>query len=228
MADIAHYSGLIVASEYDSPFPFADIVTTTTHKTLRGPRGGVILWNNHEYSRKINSAVFPGIQGGPLMNVILAKAIAFGECLKPEFKTYAKQVIKNAQTLALHLEKNGLKVSTGGTDCHLIIVNVFESLGITGLEAELILDKIGITCNKNAMPFDPLTVKEASGIRLGTPAQTTKGFKENEFIKIADVIYFILKEQSLIKKSTGLISLDHESNQKARNMIKEISVQSIQ
>ncbi len=222
MADVSHYSGLIVKNLYNSPFPYADVVTTTTHKTLRGPRGGVILWNNPEYSKKINSAVFPGTQGGPLMNVIAAKAVSFLEALSDEFQIYMQNVLNNSRTLALKLQDLGFKIITNGTDSHLLCVNTFDFTGITGLEAEKILDFIGITCNKNAIPFDKLSVKEASGIRLGSPASTTRGFKENDFIKIAEIINFVLNEQSIIKKKSGSISFDHESNIKARKMVDEL------
>jgi glycine hydroxymethyltransferase len=224
MADVSHYSGLIVADEYNSPFPYADIVTSTTHKTLRGPRGAVILWNKEEYSKKINSAVFPGTQGGPLMNVILAKAIAFGECLKPEFKIYAYNVKKNAKLLSDILKSFGFKIISDGTESHMLSVNIFDKFNISGAEAEKILENIGITCNKNAIPFDKLNVKDASGIRLGTAAITTLGYEEYDIKKIGEIIYFILNEQSNIKNLTGSIDLskDLKINIQASNMTKNI------
>ena len=191
MADIAHVSGLIAGGEYPSPFPYADVVTSTTHKTLRGPRGGIIMWNDEKFSKAINSAIFPGTQGGPLMHVIGAKAVAFGEALKPEFKEYTKQVVKNAKTLAQTLIERGLQIVTGGTENHLMIVDL-TPYGITGKDAEKTLEKAGLTCNKNTIPFDKASPFVTSGIRLGTPAGTTRGFKEEEFKMIGNFIADVL------------------------------------
>jgi glycine hydroxymethyltransferase len=186
MADVAHYAGLIVAGLYPSPVPYADVVTTTTHKTLRGPRGGLILCKQ-KYAADIDRSVFPGDQGGPLMHVIAAKAIAFGEALKPAFRAYQKQVKENAATLADALTKNGLRIVTGGTDCHMFLVDL-RPKNITGKDAEIALGKAGITTNKNAIPFDPQKPFIASGIRLGSPAVTTRGMKKKEMILIANWI----------------------------------------
>jgi len=193
MVDMAHVAGLVAAGIYPSPIPFADIVTSTTHKTLRGPRGGVILTNNEEIAKKINSAVFPGLQGGPLMHVIAAKAVAFAEALKPEFKTYAKQIVANAQTLSNTLIKRGLKITTGGTDCHLMVVDLTPLQTITGKEAEAVLEAAGLTCNKNAIPNDPRSPFVTSGLRFGTPAGTSRGFKEKEFEEIGNLICDVLE-----------------------------------
>lgn len=193
MVDMAHVAGLVAAGIYPSPIPFADIVTSTTHKTLRGPRGGVILTNNEEIAKKINSAVFPGLQGGPLMHVIAAKAVAFAEALKPEFKIYAKQVVANAQTLSKTLMKRGLKITTGGTDCHLMVVDLTPLQTITGKEAEAVLEAAGLTCNKNAIPNDPRSPFVTSGLRFGTPAATSRGFKEKEFEEIGNLICDVLE-----------------------------------
>jgi glycine hydroxymethyltransferase len=187
-ADIAHIAGLVAAGLHPSPLPYADVVSSTTHKTLRGPRGGIILTNNEEIAKKINRAVFPGQQGGPLMHVIAAKAISFKEALTPEFKIYQQQIINNAKTLANELTKLGYRIVSGGTDNHLLLVDVKQKLGITGLKAEEILESVSITCNKNAIPFDQEKPRFTSGIRLGTPAVTTRGMKEAEMIKIANLI----------------------------------------
>jgi len=192
MVDMAHIAGLVAAGIYPSPIGVADIVTSTTHKTLRGPRGGVILTNNEELAKKINSAVFPGLQGGPLMHVIAAKAVAFAEALRPEFKDYAKQIVKNAQVLAEVLIKRGLKITTGGTDCHLMVVDLTPLKTLTGKEAEKVLERAGLTCNKNAIPNDPRSPFVTSGLRFGTAAGTTRGFKEKEFEKIGNMIADVL------------------------------------
>ncbi len=192
MVDMAHVAGLVAAGIYPSPIGIADIVTSTTHKTLRGPRGGVILTNNEELAKKINSAVFPGLQGGPLMHVIAAKAVAFAEALRPEFKDYAKQIVKNAQVLAEVLIKRGLKITTGGTDCHLMVVDLTPLETLTGKEAEKVLERAGLTCNKNAIPNDPRSPFVTSGLRFGTAAGTTRGFKEKEFEKIGNMIADVL------------------------------------
>ncbi len=193
MVDMAHIAGLVAAGIYPNPVGVADIVTSTTHKTLRGPRGGVILTNNEELAKKINSAVFPGLQGGPLMHVIAAKAVAFAEALRPEFKDYAKQIVKNAQVLAEVLIKRGLKITTGGTDCHLMVVDLTPLETLTGKEAEKVLERAGLTCNKNAIPNDPRSPFVTSGLRFGTAAGTTRGFKEKEFEKIGNLIADILE-----------------------------------
>jgi glycine hydroxymethyltransferase len=187
LADVAHFAGLIAAGLYPDPFPHAHVVTTTTHKTLRGPRGGMILTNDEDIARKVNSAIFPGIQGGPLMHVIAAKAVAFGEALRPEFKTYQAQVIANAKALADQLMKGGLDIVTGGTDCHVMLVDL-RPKGVKGNTTEKALGRAHITCNKNGIPFDPEKPTVTSGIRLGTPAGTTRGFGEAEFRQIADWI----------------------------------------
>ncbi|MGL4279801.1 MAG: serine hydroxymethyltransferase, partial [Albidovulum sp.] len=187
MVDMAHFAGLVAGGQHPSPFPYADVATTTTHKTLRGPRGGMILTNNEEIAKKVNSAIFPGIQGGPLMHVIAAKAVAFGEALRPEFKSYAAQVVKNAQALADELMKGGLDIVTGGTDTHLMLVDL-RPKGVKGNATEMALGRANITCNKNGIPFDPEKPTITSGVRLGTPAGTTRGFGEAEFRQIADWI----------------------------------------
>jgi glycine hydroxymethyltransferase len=187
MVDMAHFAGLVAAGEHPSPFPYADVATTTTHKTLRGPRGGMILTNDPEIAKKVNSAIFPGIQGGPLMHVIAAKAVAFGEALRPEFKTYQKQVRANAVALSDQLMKGGLDIVTGGTDTHVMLVDL-RPKGVKGNATEDALGRAHITCNKNGIPFDPEKPMVTSGIRLGTPAGTTRGFGEAEFRQIADWI----------------------------------------
>ena len=185
--DMSHFAGLVAAGEHPSPFPHAHVVTTTTHKTLRGPRGGMILTNDEAIAKKVNSAIFPGIQGGPLMHVIAGKAVAFGEALKPEFKTYAKQVIANAQALSDQLIKGGLDTVTHGTDTHVVLVDL-RPKGVKGNATEKALGRAHITCNKNGVPFDPEKPTVTSGIRLGSPAGTTRGFGEDEFRQIADWI----------------------------------------
>ncbi len=192
VVDMAHIAGLIAGGVHPSPIPWAHCITSTTHKTLRGPRGGLILCSEEEQAKKINSKVFPGIQGGPLEHVIAAKAIAFGEALKPEFKTYAKQIVKNAKILAEHLQKENLKLVTDGTDNHLILIDL-SNHKITGKEAEQFLDKAGITVNKNTVPNEKQSPFVTSGIRLGTPALTTRGMKEEEMKQIASWISQILK-----------------------------------
>ncbi|PYC49159.1 serine hydroxymethyltransferase [Litorivita pollutaquae] len=187
MVDMAHFAGLVAAGEHPSPFPYADVATTTTHKTLRGPRGGMILTNDEAIAKKINSAIFPGIQGGPLMHVIAAKAVAFAEALRPEFKTYQKQVRLNAVALADQLMKGGLDIVTGGTDTHVMLVDL-RPKGVKGNATEKALGRAHITCNKNGIPFDPEKPMVTSGVRLGTPAGTTRGFGEDEFRLIGDWI----------------------------------------
>ena len=192
MVDMAHFAGLVAGGEFPSPLPYADIVTSTTHKTLRGPRGGIILSNNIALGRKINSAVFPGIQGGPLMHVIAAKAVAFHEALQPEFKTYIKQVVLNAAALSHRLIERGIAVISGGTDSHLLLVDL-RAHGITGKALCDTMELASLTCNKNSIPFDLTPPSVTSGVRLGTPACTTRGFKEKEFIQIADWIVEIVE-----------------------------------
>ena len=189
--DMAHYSGLIAAEEYPNPIEHAHVVTSTTHKTIRGPRGGMILSNDLDLGKKFNSSVFPGLQGGPLMHVIAAKAVAFGEALDPSFKEYIKQVLKNAHILSETLVEGGLNIISGGTDTHLILVDL-TAKNVTGSEAELNLEEAGITCNKNGIPNDPHPPKITSGIRLGTPAGTTRGFKEDEFKLVGELILDVL------------------------------------
>ena len=187
LVDMAHFAGLVAGGQHPSPFPYADVATTTTHKTLRGPRGGMILTNDEAIAKKINSAIFPGIQGGPLMHVIAAKAVAFGEALRPEFRDYTAQVVKNAQALADQLMKGGLDIVTGGTDTHVMLVDL-RPKGVKGNATEQALGRAHITCNKNGIPFDPEKPTVTSGVRLGTPAGTTRGFGETEFRQIADWI----------------------------------------
>lgn len=191
MVDMAHFAGLVAAGLHPNPVEYADLVTTTTHKTLRGPRGGMILCKE-QYAKAIDKAIFPGIQGGPLMHVIAAKAVAFGEALKPEFKEYAQQVVTNAKVLAAALQKEGFKIVSDGTDTHVMLVDV-RSCGLTGKVAEFLLDEVGITCNKNTIPFDPESPFVTSGIRLGTPALTTRGLKEADMEEIASIIALVLK-----------------------------------
>jgi len=191
LVDMAHIAGLVAAGLHPSPVPYADFVTTTTHKTLRGPRGGIILTNNEEYAKKINKAVFPGLQGGPLMHIIAAKAVAFGEALKPEFKEYQENVVKNAKAFAAALKAEGFRLVSGGTDNHLVLVDV-RNKNLTGKIAEHLLDNVGITCNKNTIPFDPASPFVTSGIRLGTPAATTRGFKEADFKEVAAIMALVL------------------------------------
>lgn len=188
LVDMAHIAGLVAAELHPSPIPYAHVITSTTHKTLRGPRGGIILTNDKEISKKINKAVFPGHQGGPLMHVIAAKAVAFGEALTEDFKQYQKQVIKNAKALADEFKKLGYRLVSDGTDNHLLTIDVFKTLGITGLAAENLLESVNITCNKNGIPFDTNRPKYGSGIRLGTPAMTTRGLKEVDMVEIANLI----------------------------------------
>lgn len=200
MVDMAHIAGLVAAHLHQNPVDYADVVTSTTHKTLRGPRGGLILTNNEDIIKKINKTIFPGIQGGPLMHVIAAKAECFYEALQPEFKEYQEQVIKNSKTLCNTLTDLGVKVITNDTDNHLMLIDVKTSFGITGQEAEKILDSINITVNKNTIPYDTESPMVTSGIRVGTPAMTTRGFSEKEFIKVGNIIYTALKERDNLNK----------------------------
>ena len=192
MVDMAHIAGLVAAGLHQNPCKYADVVTSTTHKTLRGPRGGIILTNKEDIIKKINKIIFPGIQGGPLMHVIAAKAQCFYEALDPSFILYQKQVLKNIKALSNYLVDKGIKVISGGTDNHLILVDVYNSLGITGKEAETILDSVHITVNKNTIPNETLSPMIASGIRIGSPAMTTRGLKEEDFELIGDIIYNVL------------------------------------
>ena len=194
MVDMAHIAGLVAAGLHPSPVPYADVVTTTTHKTLRGPRGGLILCRDAEFGKQFNKAIFPGIQGGPLMHVIAAKAVAFKEALSDEFKVYQQQVLDNAKALADELVKKGFRIVSGGTDNHLILVDL-RSKNITGKEAQFLLDEIGITANRNTIPFEPLSPFVTSGIRLGTPALTTRGLKEEDIREVADIIADVIENR---------------------------------
>ncbi len=211
MVDMAHIAGLVATGLHPSPIPYADVVTSTTHKTLRGPRGGIILTNNAEIAQKIDKIVFPGIQGGPLMHVIGAKAQAFYEALQPEFKTYQEQVLKNTKALATSLQDEGFRIISGGTDNHLILVDVKSATGLTGKEAEKLLDEIHITVNKNTIPNDSEKPFITSGLRLGSPAMTTRGFKEDEFKTVGKIIAEALKnaddKKILNKLSTEVLAL---------------------
>ena len=192
VVDMAHYSGLIAGNAYDSPLPYADVVTSTTHKTLRGPRGGMILWNNPDYTKKINSSIFPGTQGGPLMNIIAAKAQCYIEALDPSFKVYADQIVKNARAMCSVFEQRGFPVQTGGTDSHIILMDLSTSKH-SGRQAADLLEENGITVNKNGVPNDPRNFVETSGIRIGTAAETTRGLIETDFERIAHKICELLK-----------------------------------
>ena len=194
MVDMAHIAGLVAAGLHPSPVPYADVVTTTTHKTLRGPRGGLILCRDAEFGKQFNKAIFPGIQGGPLMHVIAAKAVAFKEALSDEFKVYQQQVLDNAKALADELVKKGFRIVSGGTDNHLMLVDL-RSKNITGKEAQFLLDEIGITANRNTIPFEPLSPFVTSGIRLGTPALTTRGLKEDDIREVADIIADVIENR---------------------------------
>ncbi len=195
MVDMAHIAGLVAAGVHMNPVPFADVVTSTTHKTLRGPRGGIILTNNEEISKKVNKTVFPGIQGGPLMHVIAAKAQCFSEALEPDFKEYAINVLKNAKAMAEEFKRLGVKVVSGGTDNHLMLIDVNKSFGLTGKEAETILDGINVTVNKNMIPFDKLKPNLTSGLRLGSAAMTTRGLNEEDFRLITQSIVEVLRNK---------------------------------
>jgi glycine hydroxymethyltransferase len=207
MVDMAHIAGLVATGHHPSPVPFADFVTTTTHKTLRGPRGGMILCKE-EYAKAIDKAIFPGIQGGPLMHVIAAKAVAFGEALRPEFSTYIEAVVENAKTLAAALQERGLNIVSGGTDNHLLLIDV-RNLDLTGKVAEHLLDEIGVTTNKNTIPFDPASPFVTSGVRIGTPAVTSRGFGKAEMVEIADIIALTLKHKDDQTKINEAIAKVH-------------------
>ena len=194
MVDMAHIAGLVAAGVHPSPVPYAHVTTTTTHKTLRGPRGGLILSNDPEIAKKIDKSIFPGIQGGPLMHTIAAKAVCFGEALKPEFKEYAQNIVKNCKILADCLAKRGFKLISGGTDNHLVLINLTDMKVDNGKEATRLLDEVGVTCNKNAIPFDTKNPTVTSGIRLGTAAVTTRGFTEEDIAEVAEIIYITLND----------------------------------
>jgi len=215
MVDMAHFAGLVAGGAYPSPLPHAHVVTTTTHKTLRGPRGGMVLSTDADLGKKINSAVFPGLQGGPLMHVIAAKAVAFGEALKPEFRTYARAVVDNAKALAATLEERGLAIVSGGTDSHLMLVDL-RPKGLKGRDTEIALERAGITCNKNGVPFDPEKPAVTSGIRLGTPAGTTRGFGVAEFRQVGSLIGDVM--DALARNPEG----DAQVEQAVRGRVEEL------
>jgi len=221
MVDMAHFAGLVAGGVHPSPLPYADVVTTTTHKTLRGPRGGMILSNNVEIGKKINSAVFPGLQGGPLMHVIAAKAVAFGEALRPEFKEYAQQVVDNAKALAEVLVKRGFDIVTGGTDTHLMLVDL-RPKGLKGNNAEVALERAGITCNKNGIPFDTEKPTITSGVRLGTPAGTTRGFGVEEFKQIGELIGDVL--DALVDNPDGNAQVENAVRTKVEDLCKRFPI----
>ena len=221
MVDMAHFAGLVAGGVHPSPLPYADVVTTTTHKTLRGPRGGMILSNNVEIGKKINSAVFPGLQGGPLMHVIAAKAVAFGEALRPEFKEYAQQVVDNAKALAEVLVKRGFDIVTGGTDTHLMLVDL-RPKGFKGNNAEVALERAGITCNKNGIPFDTEKPTITSGVRLGTPAGTTRGFGVEEFRQIGELIGDVL--DALVDNPDGNAQVETAVRTKVEDLCKRFPI----
>ncbi len=220
LVDMAHFAGLVASKTYPSPLPFADIVTTTTHKTLRGPRGGLILTNNEDIAKKVNSAIFPGIQGGPLMHTILAKAVAFGEALRPDFVTYSQNVIDNAKILAQTLLEDGFDIISGGTDSHLVLVDL-RPKNIKGNEAEDVLGKANITCNKNGVPFDPEKPTITSGIRLGTPAGTTRGFGQAEFQMVGNYICEVLNG---FQKEGNETKSTNEVQKKVINLCKKFPI----
>jgi glycine hydroxymethyltransferase len=213
MVDMAHFAGLVAGGAYPSPLPHAHVVTTTTHKTLRGPRGGMILSNDEELGKKINSAVFPGLQGGPLMHVIAAKAVAFGEALRPEFRAYAAQVVENARAMAAVLAERGSAIVSGGTDSHLMLVDL-RPKRLTGKAAEASLERAGITCNKNGVPFDPEKPTLTSGVRLGTPAGTTRGFGVAEFRLVGELIDEVLN--ALSRNPDGDAQVERAVREKVR------------
>ena len=221
MVDMAHVAGLVAAGVHPSPIPYADVVTTTTHKTLRGPRGGLILWNDEAYTKKINSAVFPGIQGGPLEHIIAAKGICFEEAMQPEFKEYAEAILKNARTFAEAFKDLGYKIISNGTENHMFVLDVYNSIGLTGKEAEEALDLINVTVNKNQIPNDTLPPLKSSGVRIGTPAMTTKGWKEEDFVELAKIIDEYLKEYKNHKEEPVLSFIDTYKDKIIRLVIKE-------
>lgn len=201
MVDMAHIAGLVAAGLHMNPVGYADVVTSTTHKTLRGPRGGIILTNDEDIIKKVNKTIFPGIQGGPLMHVIAAKAQCFSEALDPSFKEYALNVLKNAKKMALEFKENNVRVVSGGTENHLMLIDVKESFGLTGVEAETILDRVNITVNKNMLPFDKEKPTKTSGLRLGSPAMTTRGLNEEDFVLIANIITDVLRGNAKEKEA---------------------------
>jgi len=214
LVDMAHFAGLVATGLYPNPLEFADVVTSTTHKTLRGPRGGIILTNNEAHAKKINSAVFPGLQGGPLMHVICAKAVAFGEALQPDFKKYIESVVSNSKILSEIMLERGLEVVSGGTDTHLVLVDL-RPKKITGKAAERSLENAGITCNKNGVPFDPESPFVTSGIRLGTPAGTSRGFGKEEFRIVGNLIGDVLDGLSLNPEDNSKVEKEVKSKVKA-------------
>ncbi len=214
MVDMAHIAGLVATGEHPSPLPFADVVTTTTHKTLRGPRGGLILTNNEEIAKKIDKSVFPRCQGGPLENTILAKAVCFKEDLDPSFKEYCHQIILNCKALEKSLLKHGVRIITGGSDNHLLLIDVKESFHLTGLEAQEILESSHITANKNSIPGDKEKPAYTSGLRLGTPAMTTRGYKEEDFALVGDLISDLLSHKEDEETKTRVLKQVHELNKK--------------
>jgi glycine hydroxymethyltransferase len=214
LVDMAHFAGLVATGLYPNPLEFADVVTSTTHKTLRGPRGGIILTNDETHAKKINSAVFPGLQGGPLMHVICAKAVAFGEALQPDFKNYIESVVSNSKILSEVMLERGLEVVSGGTDTHLVLVDL-RPKKITGKAAERSLENAGITCNKNGVPFDPESPFVTSGIRLGTPAGTSRGFGQEEFRIVGNLIGDVLDGLSLNPEDNSKVEKEVKSKVKA-------------
>jgi glycine hydroxymethyltransferase len=222
MVDMAHFAGLVAGGVHPSPFPHAHVVTTTTHKTLRGPRGGVILTDNEDLAKKINTAVFPGLQGGPLMHVIAAKAVAFGEALRPSFKVYARRVADNAKVLAETLKSRGCDIVSGGTDTHLMLVDL-RPKRLTGKVAEAALGRANITCNKNGIPFDPEKPMVTSGVRLGSPACTTRGFGPGEFREVGDLIAELLDALSH-KNSEADEAVETDVRDKVSRLLKRFPI----
>ena len=223
MVDMAHIAGIVAAGRHENPIRFADVVTSTTHKTLRGPRGGFVLTNNGDIAKKINSAVFPGLQGGPLMHVIAGKAVAFGEALRPEFRTYIDQVLKNAGALGDALSAGGVRLVTGGTDNHLLLVDL-RTKGLTGMQAEKALERAGITCNKNGVPFDTENPTVTSGIRLGTPAGTTRGFGAREFELVGEMILDVL--DALENDPQGSDAVERSVRSRVRDLCSQFPIYS--
>jgi len=223
MVDMAHIAGIVAAGRHENPIRFADVVTSTTHKTLRGPRGGFVLTNNGDIAKKINSAVFPGLQGGPLMHVIAGKAVAFGEALRPEFRTYIDQVLKNAGALGDALSAGGVRLVTGGTDNHLLLVDL-RTKGLTGMQAEKALERAGITCNKNGVPFDTENPTVTSGIRLGTPAGTTRGFGAREFELVGEMILEVLN--ALESDPQGSDAVERSVRSRVRDLCSQFPIYS--
>tara|TARA_X000000368_G_scaffold384624_1_gene343369 strand:+ start:914 stop:2197 length:1284 start_codon:yes stop_codon:yes gene_type:complete len=223
LVDMAHFAGLVATGVYPSPLEYADVVTSTTHKTLRGPRGGIVLTNSADHAKKINSAVFPGLQGGPLMHVICAKAVAFGEALKPQFKSYIDSVVENARALSEVMLQRGLEVVSGGTDTHLVLVDL-RPKKITGKAAERSLENAGITCNKNGVPFDPESPFVTSGIRLGSPAGTSRGFTKSEFIEVGNLIGDVL--DGLSKNPDDNSAVENEVKKKVKSLCEKFPIYS--